>query len=201
MRGIGSGNIDTRLRLSDFSSDGKQAGAPWLGMKVAEIGTRDRFLIVGSFLRKDQPLLAHRVRQAVKKGAQANILHASDDDLLMPVANRSIVAPGGMVSMLAQILKALAADKSAALPGELQNAIAAVQASDTGKAIARSLASGERAAVLLGNFAQQHPQAAQIAMLAEQTAPLCGANSVSWARRRTASVLIWPERFLPARWA
>ncbi|MGB8409305.1 MAG: NADH-quinone oxidoreductase subunit NuoG, partial [Gallionella sp.] len=176
VRGIGSGNIDTRLRLSDFSSDGKQAGAPWLGMKVAEISTRDRFLIVGSFLRKDQPLLAHRVRQAVKKGAQANILHASDDDLLMQVANRSIVAPDALVNMLAQILKALAAEKSAVLPGEVQQAIAAVQASETAQAIARSLASGERAAVLLGNFAQQHPQAVQIAMLAEQIAALCAAK-------------------------
>src|SRR5665647_1479090 len=56
MRGIGSGNIDSRLRQSDFSADGKQAGAPWLGMPVAEIDACDRFLIVGSFLRKDHPL-------------------------------------------------------------------------------------------------------------------------------------------------
>ena len=176
MRGIGSGNVDFRLRHSDFSSDGKQAGVPWLGMQVAEIETRDRFLIVGSFLRKDQPLLAHRVRQAVKKGAQANIVHASDDDLLMPVANKSIVAPDGFVSMLAQILKALSAEKSVALTGEVQRALDAVQPTETAKAIARSLAGGERAAVLLGNFTQQHPHAAQIAMLAEQIATLCAAK-------------------------
>jgi len=55
MRGIGSGNVDFRLRQSDFSADGKQTGAPWLGMPVAEINSRDRLLIVGSFLRKDHP--------------------------------------------------------------------------------------------------------------------------------------------------
>ncbi|MFZ5522705.1 MAG: NADH-quinone oxidoreductase subunit NuoG [Pseudomonadota bacterium] len=176
VRGIGSNNIDFRLRQSDFSADGKQAGAPWLGMPVAEINTRDRFLIVGSFLRKDHPLLAQRVRQAVKKGAQASIVHSSDDELLMPVANRSIVAPSDMVNMLAQILKALIAEKSATPSAEVQKAIDSVQPSEQARAIAVSLASGERSAVLLGNFAQQHPQASQIALLSEQIAALCGAK-------------------------
>jgi NADH-quinone oxidoreductase subunit G len=176
MRGIGSNNIDSRLRQSDFSSDGRQAGAPWLGMPVADINTRDRFLIVGSFLRKDHPLLAHRVRQAVKKGAQASIVHASDDDLLMPVANKAIIAPDQMVNMLAQILKALGAEKSAALSAETGKLLDAVQPSVQATAIARSLASGEHGAVLLGNFAQQHPQATQIAMLAGQIAMLADAK-------------------------
>jgi NADH-quinone oxidoreductase subunit G len=176
MRELGSGNVDFRLRHSDFTADGHRSGAPWLGMPVADINTRDRFLIVGSFLRKDHPLLASRVRQAVKQGAQANIVHASDDDLLMPVANKAIVAPDELVNMLAQILKALAAEKSATLSGEMQKIIEAVQPTAQAVAIAHSLASGERAAVLLGNFAQQHPQAAQIAVLAEQIAVLCAAT-------------------------
>ncbi len=172
VRGIGSGNVDFRLRQSDFSADGKQAGAPWLGMPVAELNSRDRFLVVGSFLRKDHPLLAQRIRQAVKHGAQVNIVHASDDDLLMPVANRSIVAPGALVNTLAQILKAVAAEKQASVDAAVQG----VEVGASAAAIAKSLASGEHAAVLLGNFAQQHPQAAQIAALAEQIAALCGAT-------------------------
>ncbi len=176
VRGLGSGNVDFRLRQSDFSADGKLAGAPWLGMQVADINTRDRFLIVGSFLRKDHPLLASRVRQAVKHGAQANIVHASDDDLLMPVKNKSIVAPNELANSLAQILKALAAEKSVTLSGDMQKVTDAVQPTAQAVDIARSLASGERAAVLLGNFAQQHPQAAQIAVLAEQIAALCAAK-------------------------
>jgi NADH-quinone oxidoreductase subunit G len=169
MRGIGSTNVDFRLRQSDFSADGKQAGTPWLGMSVAEIESRDRLLVVGSFLRKDQPLLAHRVRQAVKKGAQANIVHASDDDLLMPVANKAIAAPSELVNVMAQILKALAAEKQGSAQG-----VESVTVGSEAAAIAKSLASGERVAVLLGNFAQQHPQAAQLAVLAEKIAALCG---------------------------
>ena len=181
LRGVGSGNIDFRLRQSDFSADGKQAGIPWLGMPVSDINTRDRFLIVGSFLRKDHPLLAQRVRQAVKRGAQANIVHASDDELLMPVANKSIIAPSELVNVLAQILKLLAAEKSVLLLGsplsrDIQKIIEVVQPSAQALAIAHSLASGERVAVLLGNFAQQHPQAVQISLLAEHIAALCGAK-------------------------
>ena len=172
LRGIGSSNVDFRLRLSDFSADGKQSGAPWLGMPVAEINTRDRFLIVGSFLRKDHPLLAQRVRQAVKKGAQANIVHAADDDLLMKVANKAIVAPDAMVNLLAQILKAIAQEKQVAVSPAVQGVVVGNEAA----AIAKNLAEGKNVAVLLGNFAQQHPQAAQIAALAEQIATLSSAK-------------------------
>ncbi|ADE11314.1 NADH-quinone oxidoreductase subunit NuoG [Sideroxydans lithotrophicus] len=160
MRAVGSENIDFRLRQSDFSSDSKQQGAPWLGMSVSDINRADRFLIVGSFLRKDHPLLAARIRQAVKKGAQANIIHSVDDDLLMKVSNKAIVAPDALVEMLTQVSKALTAEKQ----GQ--------SASGEAAAIARSLASGERVAVLLGNFAQQHPQAAQLQALAQQIAAL-----------------------------
>ena len=176
LRGMGSSNIDFRLRQSDFSADGKQAGAPWLGMPVAEINACDRFLIVGSFLRKDHPLIAQRIRHAVKKGAQASIVHASDDALLMPIANKAIIAPNEFTLVLAQLLKALAAEKSAALSAEAQKIIEGVQVSEPVRAIARSLASGGHVAVLLGNFAQQHPQASQIALLAGQIAALCGAK-------------------------
>ena len=176
MRGVGSSNVDFRLRQSDFSADGKQAGAPWLGMPIAELSNRDRYLIVGSFLRKDHPLLAQRIRQAVKQGGKANVVHSADDDLLMPVANKAIVAPSDLLATLAQILVAVAAEKEATLSVELQKAVAGVKASDTAVAIAKSLVRGKQGAVLLGNFAQQHPQAAQIAVLAEQIAALCEAR-------------------------
>ncbi len=149
-RGIGSDNVDFRLRQSDFSSDGKRHGAPWLGMSVADVGNADRLLIVGSFLRKDHPLLAARIRRAVKKGAQVSLIHSTDDDLLMKVAHKSIVVPAALVETLAQVAKDVAAKQTAGIAG--------------------SLASGERVAVLFGNFAQQHPQASQLQALAQQIA-------------------------------
>src|SRR6476661_7607642 len=107
IRGLGSDNIDFRLRQSDFSVDA--ADAPWLGMAITEFAALDRVLVVGSFLRNDHPLLAHRLRQAAKKGAQLSLLHASDDDLLIRVAHKAIVAPLVMPRLLAEIVLAAAA--------------------------------------------------------------------------------------------
>ncbi|HUX91153.1 MAG TPA: NADH-quinone oxidoreductase subunit NuoG [Gallionellaceae bacterium] len=176
VRGLGSNNVDFRLRQADFSADGKQAGAPWLGMAVADLNQADRFLLVGSFLRKDHPLLAARIRYAVKRGAQANVVHSADDELLMKLANKAIVTPSEMVTSMAQILQALAAEKKVSVDAGVQALAQAVPASATAQAIAKSLAGGSNSLILLGNFAQQHAQAAQLQLLAQHIAALCNAR-------------------------
>jgi NADH-quinone oxidoreductase subunit G len=100
LRGLGSENIDFRLRHSDFSADGKRAGIPSLGMKIADIGRLDRVLVVGSFLRKDHPLIAQRLRQSAKKGAQVSVLHSADDELLINLRVRAIAAPSQLPALL-----------------------------------------------------------------------------------------------------
>ena len=147
-KGLG-GAADFRLRQSDFSADGRLQGIPWLGMPIAELDRLDRVLVVGSFLRKDQPLVAHRLRQAAKRGAQVSVLHSVDDDLLMPLAQREIVAPSELPAALERLAEG---------------------------PIAASLRSGKNAAILLGSFAQQHPAAAQIHALAQQLADSLGAK-------------------------
>jgi NADH-quinone oxidoreductase subunit G len=170
VRAMGGDNVDHRLRQSDFSADGKRAGAPWLGMKLAELGELDRLLLVGSFLRKDHPLLALRLRQAARLKAQVSVLHCTDDELLMPVANKAIVRPGELVAKLAEVVKAAAEAKQKPAPAEL----AAVKPGAEARAIAASLVSGAKAGVLLGNLAAQHPQAAQLQRLAQELADLLG---------------------------
>jgi NADH-quinone oxidoreductase subunit G len=172
VRGLGSDNVDFRLRQSDFRDDGMRAGAPWLGMPIADVGRLDRVLVVGSFLRKDQPLLAHRLRQAAKKGAQISSLHSVDDDWLIDVAHRAIVVPSLLPAMLAQIVVAAAHGAGKAAPDALRD-IEPVAAADV---IAASLLSGERRAILLGNYAMQHPEASQIVALAQALAELTGAT-------------------------
>jgi len=172
VRAMGGDNVDHRLRQSDFSADGKRSGAPWLGMKLAELDQADRVLLVGSFLRKDHPLLTARLRQMAKHKAQINVLHCADDDLLMPVAHKSIVPPRELPQVLAQIVKAAAEAKGSPVPAGLGG----VEVWDDAKAIAASLASGKNVAVLLGNFSAQHPQAAQLQRLAQELAALLGAK-------------------------
>ncbi|MHB8848467.1 MAG: NADH-quinone oxidoreductase subunit NuoG [Burkholderiales bacterium] len=175
MRGLGSGNVDTRLAQSDFSADGKLAGAPWLGMPVAEINRLDRILVIGSSLRQDHPLLAHRMRAAVKHGAEFSLVNPVDDDLLMKTASKLIVAPQGMVNALARIVVALAAQTGKPLPQSLATSLAEVQSCATAAAIAASLTKGDRKAVFLGNLAQHHPAYADLHALAQTVAELSGA--------------------------
>ncbi len=172
VRGLGSENVDFRLRQSDFAGDGKRAGAPWLGCQVAEIGELDRVLLVGSFLRKDQPLIANRIRRAAKRGQQVNVLHVADDALLISVQNKAIVRPSELPSMLAQVASAAAAERGAAVPAVL----AGVQVGEAARAIAKSLASGQNAGIFLGNSAVQHPRATQLHALAQVLAGVLGAR-------------------------
>jgi NADH-quinone oxidoreductase subunit G len=171
-RDLGSAHVDFRLRQCDFSTDGKLKGAPWLGMPVAELGSLDRVLVVGSFLRKDHPLLASRFRRAAKRGQQLSVIHVAADDLAMPVANRAVVRPGELPALLAQVVKAAAEAKGAAVP----RALAGLAVGEPARAIAQSLAAGQNAGIFLGNSAQQHPRAGQLHALAQALAGIAGAR-------------------------
>jgi NADH-quinone oxidoreductase subunit G len=173
VRGLGSENIDFRTRHADFANlapdAGAARGARWLGTSIASLSTLQSVLVIGSFLRKDHPLFAQRIRQAAKKGCRVHSLHALDDDWLMPMAASTVVAPSRWVRALADIAAAVAAQQGveAPLPGE---------ANDAAKAIAASLIGGERKAVLLGNAAAQHPQAGALLSLAHWIGERTGAS-------------------------
>ncbi len=176
MRGIGSNNIDTRLRQVDTRADGTTNGARWLGMKIADIATLQSVLVIGSTLRKDHPLIANRFRQAVKKGLQLNVVHVADDDLLMKVANIAVAPPSALPATLAAIAKTLAELKGIALAASVAGLMAEAIASPQAAAIAKSLADKEKTAVFLGNLAQHHPNYTAIHTLAQEIARLSGAT-------------------------
>jgi NADH-quinone oxidoreductase subunit G len=176
MRGMGSDNVDFRLRQADFSADGKMAGSPWLGMKITEFSELDRVLLVGSTLRKDHPLIAQRLRQLTKKTAQLNIIHCVDDDLLMRVTNKSIVAPAALVDALAQVVKATANAKDLTVPDSVRLICERAIPSEVAHRIAASLVSGKCTTLLLGNFAQHHSHAATLLALVQALSEITGAR-------------------------
>ena len=174
VRGIGSDNVDFRLRQTDFRADANREGAPWLGMQIAEVSDLDRLLVVGSFLRKDSPLLAQRVRQACKKGLKVSVLHPTQDDWALPIAAHLTVAPSAMVEVLSAVARKLASKKNASLDGRLPQTGGADIDDALVEQVATSLAEGERVAVWLGNLAMQHPRAAELQVVASVIADLTG---------------------------
>ncbi len=166
-RGLGSQNIDTRLRAADFQHDGT---VRWLGTSIASLSDLQRVLLIGSNVRKDQPLLAQRLRQAARKGGKINALNAQAFDWAMPVANTLLADAAHWVQALADIAAAVGAITGAAAPvaGNANNAQA--------QAIAKSLTGGERKAVLLGNAAAHHAKASSLLSLANWIGTQTGAS-------------------------
>ncbi len=169
VRGLGSENIDVRSRHADAGNLPAVGKARWLGTSVASLSTLDRALVIGSFLRKDHPLFAQRLRQAARRGAQISSLHATHDEWLLPVAQRLTAAPSAWPAALAEVAAAVADAKGVPAP-------VAAQAGDAARAVAASLLSGEKKAVLLGNAAAQHPQASDLLALASWIAEQTGAS-------------------------
>jgi NADH-quinone oxidoreductase subunit G len=174
VRGLGSENIDHRTRHADFSAGksvmaGGSPSARWLGTSIASLSNLQRVLVVGSFLRKDHPLFAQRIRQSARRGAKVHSINVAHDDWLMTMASQTSVAPSGWLQALADVATAIGASTGAAAP------LTGV-ATDAAQVIAASLLSGERKAILLGNAAAQHPQATALLTLANWIGAQCGAS-------------------------
>ncbi len=169
VRGLGSQNIDARLRHADFSNAAPAGAARWLGLPVASLSNLQRVLVVGSNLRKDHPLFAQRIRQAQRKGAQVNVLNAVAQDWAMPLKNVVLADCGVWVSALAGIAAAIAAETGASAPVN-------TDATDAHRAVAKSLLGGEHKAILLGNAAAHHEKAASLLSLANWIAQQTGAS-------------------------
>ncbi|MEY4764570.1 MAG: hypothetical protein RI907_1243 [Pseudomonadota bacterium] len=166
IRGVGSDNIDTRLRQVDFIAGN---GVRWLGLPVASLSTLDRALVIGSFLRKDHPLFASRLRQAARGGAQISSIGGVADDWAMTTKARITAAPSAWAQALGDVAVAIANQIGEAIPCN-------GTASEAAQAIAASLLSGQSKAILLGNAAANHPQASTLQALAQWIASKTGAT-------------------------
>jgi NADH-quinone oxidoreductase subunit G len=172
LNGLGSNNFDFRPRQSDFASDLKRAGTPWLGLKLSEIKDLDGALVVGSFLRKDHPLIAQRLRQAAKKYTKVSLISVAGDDQLIDFHAREIVSPNGLVAALGAVVKSAAQIKGVACNSGLNSLVP----SDTSQKIAQSLIDGDKRAVFLGNVATQCADATQLHALAIELGAIVGAT-------------------------
>ena len=170
--GLGSGNVDFRPRRSDFSTDGKRAGIPWLGMRIVEIQDLDAALVVGSFLRKDHPLLAQRLRQLARKGKKVSLLSVTGDNSLIDLHAQIYTAPSSLTHALSEVVKAAAVLRGVAPSAGLED----IQPSKQAQTIADSLVSGTKKAIFFGNVAEQINQAGQLQILGLELAKLTGAS-------------------------
>lgn len=184
--GLGCGNVDYRLRQTDFRLDGKRVGTPWMGCNIQEIEELDRILIIGSNLRNEHPLLAQRFRKAVANGAQLSVISPLDNNPLMDIKHKVIVRPNDMVNVLGQVLKAMSGLQklSLCLPATLNQLLEEIKVRPNTQAMAESLAGlgqvvdliAPKVGLFLGNMALSDPRFTEMYSMMEAIGGITGAK-------------------------
>jgi NADH-quinone oxidoreductase subunit G len=180
LRGLGSSQIETRLRQVDTRGS---AAVPYLGMAINELSSLKRAFVIGSNLRKDQPLIAARLRTATKQGLQIHRLDAGGSDWLMPLASSLTMRPSAWVTGLSEIALALAQAKGVSAPAGIRSETVSPEAMQIAQALLETQALNSSAgidspnqAIFLGASAIAHPQAADLHVLAQFIAEQTGAR-------------------------
>jgi NADH-quinone oxidoreductase subunit G len=194
-RGLGLKNIDHRLRQSDFSDQDRMPLYPGLGGAIADLESARAVLVIGSQLRKEQPLINHRVRKAAMRGADVMFVNPLHGDFNFQVT-QELVQPAdklirGLIGIAQALSKAGASTKGTKLP--------AMEPDPEQTAIASKLKSAAASAViLLGNLAQTHPRWATVHALARTIAELSGAR-IGYLPEAGNSAGAWLAGVLPHR--
>jgi len=174
-RGLGSANVDSRLRQVDFRDQESDPVFPGLGMPLADVSRLDALLAIGCHVRHEAPILAHRVRQAaVSNRARVSFLDAEQRPVFFPVLAGLERPAGEWLQELACILKAAAVSTGGQVPTRMAALLSDAVPDERHRAIADSLAAEGRRLVLLGNLAQRHPAYADLKAAAGALAQMTG---------------------------
>lgn len=177
VRGLGSPHVDHRLRQMDFSDQDDAPVMPWLGQSIAQLETLDAVLLVGSNIRKEQPIAAHRLRKATRdRGARVSVINPRYFDFHFALDRECVVHADRMAQELAGVGVAIAEQTGAAAPEAVRAAFGDEKPSADQRAIAEALVTGEASTILLGSMALGHPAMADLRLLADAVARLADAR-------------------------
>ena len=160
---LGSPNIDHRLRRRNFLDQHNDPVFPWLGCEIAEIESLQAIAVVGSNLRREVPIIAHRIRKSALNGARIAFINPEEYEYFF--AAEQYRAGDSLVDELAGV--AIAAAKGAALPATVKALCDGVKVEARHKNIAAMLAEAESSLLLLGLIAGRMPDFAALRVLAD----------------------------------
>ena len=189
MRAIGIHNIDHRLRQSDFTGQDAAPLSPQLGMSLAALEQQQAVLLIGSNIRYEQPMANHRLRKASLQGAQVMTVNPYEIEFNYDTAEQCVSTPAAMLNNLAAIAKASGANVAN---------FADVSISKQAQTVADHLNTADKAVLLLGNLATQHPAYADLCALAAEIAKQTGAT-LAYLPEAANTVGAWLAGAIPHR--
>ena len=144
---LGTANIDHRIERRDFSDQDNDPAFPWLGCSIAELEDQDAIFVIGSNIRQEAPILAHRIRKAALGGASVSFASRVEHEYFFDVDH--YLSGAGLVDLLSA--KAV-------------------------EPILEKLSNADNALVLLGNIAGRHGAFSAVRALAAEIAEKSGAK-------------------------
>ena len=144
---LGTANLDHRVERRDFSDQENDPPFPWLGCDIADIEKQDAIVVIGSNIRQEAPILAHRIRKAALAGASVNFVSSRKHEYFFDIDN--YVSGAGLVELLSG--------------SEIDP-------------IVDTLTKAENALVVLGNIAGRHRAFSAVRSLAAGIAARTGAK-------------------------
>ena len=144
---LGTANIDHRVERRDFSDQDDDPTFPWLGCSIAELEDQDAIFVIGSNIREEAPILAHRIRKAALGGARVSFANSAEYEYFFEVDH--YLSGAGLVELLS---------------------------GDEINSVVERLKSVDKALVLLGNIAGRHGASSAVRALAAGIAEKTGAK-------------------------
>lgn len=175
VRGLGSPHIDHRLRQQDFTDQDRAPVMPWLGLSIAQIEELDAALLIGSNVRKEQPIVGHRLRKAVgRRGARVSFLNTRSFDFHFEVDQQIVAHADGLIDDLAAVGAVVAERNGTRAPDPVRALIDSASPDERHQAVAEALIGDGNGAILLGSQAIEHPNFARLRALASAVAQMAG---------------------------
>jgi len=198
IRGMGSGNIDHRLRQSDFSFQELEGPFPWLGQNISDLENNDAFLIIGANPRQEVPMINHRIRKASLKGSSIMVINPQAHEFNYDLASHIVCQPPAIAHNVLAVIKA-ALTVVGKSPDANESAILdSIEVNDQHRLMASALCNSDSGTLLLGEFVGAHPERSLIKSLAVRLADITGSN-IGYLTEGANSAGAWLTGVVPHR--
>lgn len=174
LRALGCENVDHRLQQTDFRDDDIAPRFPASELPIKAYNQLNAVLLVGSNLRKEQPLLSLRLRDGWQHAkTRIDCINPLAFDFNFAVESTQLAVGSELVARFATVARAVAQQSKQKLPAGIADYAATVTREGEASA-ARLLAAGDNGLIILGAIAQQHREASVLKAIAHWVAETTG---------------------------